>query len=84
MHGLIIGSSWGKCYAANGICQCTAFEFGHACWHRAAARLARLHDERQVTATQLADTVIEIVDSTKLARKVAAARATALLNECLT
>lgn len=44
-HGLIIGSPSGKCYAANGICQCTAFEYGQACWHRAAARLVRLHDE---------------------------------------
>jgi hypothetical protein len=26
-HGLIIGSTSGKCYAANGTCQCTAFEF---------------------------------------------------------
>lgn len=46
-HGLIIGSPSGKCYAANGICQCTAFEYGQPCWHRAAARLVRLHDEAQ-------------------------------------
>jgi hypothetical protein len=44
-HGLIIGSTSGKCYAANGTCQCTAFEFKTPCWHRAAARLVRLHDE---------------------------------------
>jgi hypothetical protein len=44
-HGLIIGSPSGKCYAANGICQCTAFEFKTPCWHRSAARLVRLHDE---------------------------------------
>jgi hypothetical protein len=46
-HGLIIGSPSGKCYAANGICQCTAFEFKQPCWHRAAAKLVRLHDEKQ-------------------------------------
>jgi hypothetical protein len=45
MHSLIIGSPSGKCYAANGICQCTAFAFGQPCWHRAAARLIQRHDE---------------------------------------
>jgi hypothetical protein len=49
-HGLIIGSESGKCYAANGICQCTAFEFKQPCWHRAAARLVRLHDEKLAAA----------------------------------
>jgi hypothetical protein len=44
-HGLIIGSTSGKCYAANGVCQCQAYTYGQACWHRAAARLVRLHDE---------------------------------------
>ncbi len=44
-HGLVIGSPSGKCYAANGTCQCRAFDFGRPCWHRAAARLVRLHDE---------------------------------------
>ncbi len=44
-HGLIIGSPSGKCYAANGVCQCRAYDFGRPCWHRAAARLVRLHDE---------------------------------------
>lgn len=46
-HGLIIGSPSGKCYAANGQCQCLAFDHGQPCWHRAAARLCRLHDERE-------------------------------------
>lgn len=54
-HGLIIGSESGKCYAANGICQCTAFTYGQPCWHRAAARLVRLHDERQAKAEIDAD-----------------------------
>jgi hypothetical protein len=44
-HGLIIGSPSGKCYAANGTCSCTAYQYGQPCWHRAAARLVRLHDE---------------------------------------
>jgi hypothetical protein len=47
LHGLIIGSTSGKCYTSNGVCQCTAFEFKQPCWHRAAARLVRLHDERE-------------------------------------
>ncbi len=50
LHGLVIGSPSGKCYAANGECQCTAFEFKTPCWHRAAARLVRLHDERELQA----------------------------------
>lgn len=42
---LLIGSPSGATYAANGTCSCTAFEFKNPCWHRAAARLVRLHDE---------------------------------------
>jgi hypothetical protein len=30
-------------YAANGVCQCRAFEQGSPCFHRAAARLVRLY-----------------------------------------
>lgn len=80
-HGLIIGSSSGQCYAANGVCSCVAYSFGQPCYHRAAARLVRLHDEREAAAAQLADKVIEVVDQTRIARKIAAARATAQLNE---
>lgn len=43
---LLIASSSGTVYAANGTCQCTAFSYGQPCWHRAAARLVRLHDEK--------------------------------------
>lgn len=46
-HGIIIGSPSGKLYSANGTCQCEAFTYGRACWHRAASRLVRLHDEAQ-------------------------------------
>ena len=46
-HGLIIASTSGNVYSANGVCQCKAYEHGNACWHRAASRLVRLHDERQ-------------------------------------
>jgi len=58
-HGglLIASSSSTNVYSANGVCQCCAFtgihpdtgervhKGGLACWHRAAARLVRLHDE---------------------------------------
>lgn len=54
-HGLIIGSPSGNAYASNGICQCTAFTYGQPCWHRAAARLVRLHDEAQAKAEIDAD-----------------------------
>ncbi len=47
---LLIASPSGALYAANGVCQCKAFEFGQPCWHRAAARLVRLHDEREAIA----------------------------------
>jgi hypothetical protein len=47
LHGLVIGSPSGKLYSANGECQCEAYAHGRACWHRAAARLVRLHDEAQ-------------------------------------
>ncbi len=36
---LVMSSSTGTTYEANGVCQCRAFEQGHPCWHRAAARL---------------------------------------------
>lgn len=47
LHGLVIGSPSGNVYAANGTCQCKAHEFGQPCWHRAAARIVRLCDERE-------------------------------------
>jgi hypothetical protein len=81
-HGLLIGSPSGNVYASNGVCQCRAYDHKIPCWHRAAARLVRLHDEREQAATQLADKVITIIEETRLARKIAAQRATALLNEC--
>jgi hypothetical protein len=34
-------------YAANGVCQCRAFEQGSPCFHRAAARLIRLYMETE-------------------------------------
>lgn len=82
LHGLVIGSPSGNVYAANGTCQCEAHKYGIPCWHRAAARLVRLCDEREASAAQLADKVIEIVDTTRTARKIAAARkALELVNE---
>lgn len=44
-HGLVIASPSGNVYTANGACQCTAYAYGNACWHRAAARLVRRYDE---------------------------------------
>jgi hypothetical protein len=41
----------------------------------------RLHDEREAAAAALADKVIAVVDQTRVARKIAAQRATAQLNE---
>ncbi len=37
-------------YAANGVCQCRAFEQGSPCFHRAAARLVRLYMEPETVA----------------------------------
>lgn len=71
--GLIIGSPSGQCYTSNGVCQCAAYTHGQACWHRAAARLVRLHDEREVADAQIAD-------QSRIARKIAAARITAQFN----
>jgi hypothetical protein len=76
-HGLIIGLTSGKCYAANGTCQCTAFEFKNPCWHRAAARLVRLHDEQ----LSLASAAATAANDNRNARIEAAQRATAELNE---
>ena len=45
LHGVIIASPSGNLYSANGTCQCRAHAYGNPCWHRAAARLVRLHDE---------------------------------------
>jgi hypothetical protein len=83
---LLIGSSSGQTYAANGVCSCTAFSFGQACWHRAAARLVRLHDEAIERATNQAPApdLSTQVDTTPLPlgqRLAAARKATALLNE---
>lgn len=95
-HGLIIGSPSGACYSANGECSCPAFAFGRACWHRAAARLVRLHDERQTAVQQEGQAIADAAQSglvtmpegdtldtsgMRIARKIAAARATALVNE---
>jgi hypothetical protein len=43
-HLLIVSTS-GALYAANGICQCDAYRFKIPCWHRAAARLVRRYYE---------------------------------------
>lgn len=52
LHGLVIGSPSGNCYAANGVCGCMAYAHRAPCWHRAAARLVRLHDEAIARVTR--------------------------------
>ncbi len=39
-------------YAANGVCQCRAFEQGSPCFHRAAARMVRLYLEAENAPVQ--------------------------------
>jgi SWIM zinc finger len=95
-HGLLIGSPSGSVYSSNGQCQCKAFEHGQPCWHRAAARLVRLHDAREaaaqiegtaIAAAQLAGLVTMPegdrldTDGMRVARTIAAQRATAQINE---
>jgi hypothetical protein len=80
--GLLIGSPSGNVYAANGVCQCEAYHHGQACWHRAAARIVRLHDEaqqhRQIAAEARARQAAERPTAEKIAR---ARLATQQLNE---
>jgi hypothetical protein len=40
-------------YAANGVCQCRAFEQGSPCFHRAAARLVRVYKEMEVVQVEM-------------------------------
>jgi hypothetical protein len=85
LHGIIIMSSTSaNLYAANGTCQCEAHRYGQPCWHRAAARLVRLHDEaidvdRENTHRYGAQVM---ADHTRAARLAAAEAAAAALNEC--
>lgn len=85
LHGLVVASPSGNVYSANGVCQCQAYLHGNACWHRAAARLVRLHDEA-LTAQQsaaLADRVIATVQLAAVAERQAAyRRACAEIDEC--
>jgi hypothetical protein len=53
--GILIGSTSGRVYAANGVCQCEAYAHGFPCYHRAAARLVRLHDQQLAKAEIDAD-----------------------------
>jgi hypothetical protein len=42
---LLILSSSGEIYRANGTCECKAYRSGQPCWHRAAARLIERYNE---------------------------------------
>ena len=43
---LILSDRSGQIYTANGTCQCTAFNQGYPCYHRAAARLIMRYVEK--------------------------------------
>lgn len=77
-HGVIIGSTSGQAYSANGTCSCEAFKFGQPCYHRAIARIVRLCDEREAAAKP--DTWSDRYDVWH-AKQIAAQRATAAVNE---
>ncbi len=53
-HLLILSES-GTIYAANGVCQCRAFQFKNPCWHRACARLVRLYQEAHAPSKHIAE-----------------------------
>jgi hypothetical protein len=40
-------------YAANGVCQCRAFEQGSPCFHRAAARLVRIYKGMEAVQVEM-------------------------------
>jgi len=40
-------------YAANGVCQCRAFEQGEPCFHRAAARIVRLYKQMEAVQVEM-------------------------------
>lgn len=44
-QSLLILSASGEIYAANGACQCKAYQKNQPCWHRAAARLVKRYAE---------------------------------------
>jgi hypothetical protein len=52
-HLLVASRSTTAIHTANGSCTCPAFAYGEACWHRAAARLVRRHDEVQAYNQQI-------------------------------
>jgi hypothetical protein len=43
-----------------GVCNCQAYQFNQPCWHRAASRLVRLHDEAR--EREFADRVVAVVE----------------------
>lgn len=76
---LIASSTSSEIYSANGICQCVAYtgvdsktgirlhNGGQPCWHRAAARLVRRHDEQQA----IAETAQRILAALEVSQPVA-------------
>ena len=45
LAGVLITSPSGKTYLANGKCQCDAYRYGRACWHRAASQLINRYND---------------------------------------
>ncbi len=46
-HTLLIGSTSGQAYTANGSCQCQSHAYGKPCYHRAMSRLYQRYTEAQ-------------------------------------
>lgn len=51
-HTLLIGSTSGESYTANGTCQCTAYAHNLPCYHRAMSRIYQRYTEAQTAAQQ--------------------------------
>lgn len=84
-HGLLIASPSGKTYTANGACQCEAYSYNNACWHRAAARLVRRYDEYLAApAAPVASPAAPIVDRSKEIRHAAYLEAKRQMDELFT
>ncbi len=61
-------------YAANGVCQCRAFEQGSPCFHRAAARLVRLYMETESVPVQAEEIPYLKTSAERKAERVAGIR----------
>ena len=68
-HTLLIAGSNGNTYTSNGVCQCTAFNHGNPCYHRAMARLyTRYLEAEKKAAEAMKAQKITLVQRLNLAR----------------